>query len=102
MPLFYKHLKTLKVSFFLERGQGQPHLQETVLPALPGPDGGTSRAAQDWWLQDRHHGIGNAPGTDRQSPTEPVDSDGGEMESHGSHRRRRMHAAHFDRHGPLP
>ena len=42
----------------------------------------------EWWLQERHHGLGNAPGTDLRSPTEALESD-----SSTSHRRRRMHAA---------
>ncbi|OLQ04992.1 hypothetical protein AK812_SmicGene11869 [Symbiodinium microadriaticum] len=42
----------------------------------------------EWWLQERHHGLGNAPGTDLRSPSEALESD-----SSTSHRRRRMHAA---------
>ena len=49
---------------------------------------GERRHAADWWLYDRHHGLGNAPGTNHRSPTEAMDSG-----SEYSHRRRRLHAA---------
>ena len=49
---------------------------------------GEDRPTVDWWLHDRHHGLGNAPGSDHRSPTEAMDSG-----SDASHRRRRLHAA---------
>ncbi|CAE7783522.1 unnamed protein product [Symbiodinium microadriaticum] len=54
--------------------------------------GGSPRHAShgDWWLYERHHGLGNAPRTDRRSLIEAMDSDN----SGASHRRRRMLAAH--------
>ena len=33
----------------------------------------------EWWLHDRHRGLGNAPGTDLPSPTEAVVSETGDF-----------------------
>ncbi|OLQ10520.1 Ubiquitin-protein ligase E3A [Symbiodinium microadriaticum] len=60
-------------------------MQGNILPS-PSTTGGNPPAGE-WWLQERHHGLGNAPGTDLRSPTEAMDSG-----SEESHRRRRMHA----------
>ena len=59
----------------------------TVAGGNTSETGGT-RPAADWWLHERHHGLGNAPGTEQRSPTEAMDSG-----SEQSHRRRRLHAA---------
>ncbi|OLQ13304.1 Kynurenine 3-monooxygenase [Symbiodinium microadriaticum] len=68
-------------------------VEELMQPAPQGGlplhnNGGEPRTAGEWWLYDRHHGLGNAPGTDRRSPTEAMESG-----SEASHRRRRFHAA---------
>ena len=72
-------------------GQGNLPLQSaegSTIGGAPPAVGGNDYKDDDWWLHDRHHGLGNAPGTDRRSPTEAADSG-----SDASHRRRRMHAA---------
>ena len=56
-------------------------MQGNILPS-PSTTGGNPPAGE-WWLQERHHGLGNAPGTDLRSPTEAMDSG-----SEESHRRR--------------
>ena len=58
-----------------------------VLP-LQTSNAGEDQPTVDWWLHDRHHGLGNAPGSDYRSPTESMESG-----SDASHRRRRLHAA---------
>ena len=58
---------------------------------------GNNTAGEARWLHERHHGMGNAPGSDLRSPTEIVLSD----DSPTSRRRRRMHGAFFSRHGPI-
>ena len=71
--------------------QGNLPLQNADGPVLGGNasrNEGDGQRDDDWWLHDRHHGLGNAPGTDRRSPTEAAESG-----SDASHRRRRMHAA---------
>ncbi|CAE7670004.1 kmo, partial [Symbiodinium necroappetens] len=74
-------------------------VEELMQPAPQGGlplhnNGGEPRAAGEWWLYDRHHGLGNAPGTDRRSPTEAMESG-----SEASHRRRRFHAAFAEQEG---
>ena len=59
--------------------------------------GNATTDGQAWWLHERHHGLGNAPGSDPRSPTEDILSE----DSPASHRRRRMHGAFFNRHGPM-
>ncbi|CAE7700835.1 kmo [Symbiodinium microadriaticum] len=74
-------------------------VEELMQPAPQGGlplhnNGGEPRTAGEWWLYDRHHGLGNAPGTDRRSPTEAMESG-----SEASHRRRRFHAAFAEQEG---
>ena len=52
-----------------------------------GKSAGEAPPTADWWLHDRHHGLGNAPGSNQRSPTEAMESG-----SEASHRRRRLHA----------
>ncbi|CAE7941395.1 unnamed protein product [Symbiodinium necroappetens] len=65
-----------------------------TLPPAPLDTAQSPPAQGEWWLHDRHHGLGNAPGEVPRSPTVAVASEDGE--SMTSHRRRRQRAALLD------